>query len=223
MPSPRRNKERLQEIAKELSTIEAETRKAVSDIHGEISVLKERIAKLHKRRWRTYAGLLINGVTIASLIVGLCFQVWLNRPVVDYQLTALGYTYSLTPVPQFNAPAQAFYFVAQNTGQTDITLDVTIAAINCTVSATEKGPFGSTATQRMFIQARSSWAPWTFYVKVNEGAPSFAVNFSSHQWVNSPDYITTQVDTWTTYNAINSQALTWVRDPSYPSLYYLQT
>jgi len=223
MPSPRRNKERLQEIEKELSTIEAETRKAVSDIHGEISVLKERIDKLHKRRWRTNLSLLINLVTIVSLIAGLYFQVWLNRPVVDYQLTALGYSYSLIQVTPFNPSTQPFHFDAQNTGQTDIILDVTIAAINCTVSASENGPFRTNATSRDFIQARTSWTSWSFYVKANMDVTSFKVYFLNATLVDSPDYLTTIVDSQATYNAINMQALTWVRDPSYPSLYSLQT
>jgi 4-hydroxybenzoate polyprenyltransferase len=120
MPAPPRNKDRLQEIGKELAEIRAETQKAVSDIQGEIASLKKTIDKLHKRRWRTNLSVLINVVTIIALIAGLYFQRWLNRPVVDYQLTALAYSYSLIQLTPFNPPAQAFHFEAQNTGQTDM-------------------------------------------------------------------------------------------------------
>lgn len=223
MPSPRRNKDRLQEIGKELATIRAETQKAVSDIQGEISALKERIDKLHRRRWRTNLSLLINVVTIISLVAGLYFQIWLNRPVVDYRSTALGYSYSLIQVTPFNPSAQPLQFEVQNTGQTDISLDVTIAATNCTVSASENGPFRPNATQRVFIQARTNWGPVDFYVKANMDVPSFKVYFLTTRLVDSPDYLTTVIDTRATYNAIGTLALMWVRDPSNPGLYSLQT
>ena len=170
----------------------------------------------------------MNVVTLLALILGSVFQIWINRPVVDFQLApSIGndyYVINSDRLDPFNPQAHLFYFEAQNTGKTDITLDITVAAINATVSTSETGRFDVTATGREFIQAGSNWGPWSFYVKVNKGVTSFKVSFQSYQLVASPDWLTTQVDGFATYNPINAQQLTWVVQTGvYPLFYVLQT
>jgi hypothetical protein len=170
----------------------------------------------------------VNVVTLLALVVGAGFQIWINRPVVDFQLAPISTVteyYEVSQVDPFNPQPHLFYFEAQNTGKTDISLDITVAAINATVSPSETGRFNLTATGYEFIQAGSSSGTWSFYVKPNKGVTSFTVYLQGHQLVGSPDWLTTQVDGFATYNAINAQQLTWVAETrtAYLLVYVLQT
>jgi hypothetical protein len=194
-----------------------ELREDLIKLRTEINEIKEQLNRLHRRgfwHWLRNPSHIVNLLTLVALILGAVFQMWINRPVVDFQLVTQTsndfYTIQSYQLNPFKPPAHLFYFKAQNTGQTDISLDITVVAVNATVSTTENGNFGVTATARGFIQARSDWATWSFYVKVNEGVTSFRVFLYRYELVGSPDWLTTQIDRFATYNAINAQELTWV-------------
>ncbi len=205
-----------------------EIREDVARLRNEVAELKDTVHRLHRKtRWWRNPSHIVNVVTLIALLLGAIFQMWINRPVVDFQLVPSSYFYTIQfdQLDPFRPNALLFYFEAQNTGQTDITLDITIAAINATVSLGEKGPFGTTATGREFIQARSNWGAYSFYVKVNnKSITSFKVYVQSYRLVDSPDWLTTQVDGFATYNPINTQELAWVvKTGVYPLVYVLQT
>jgi hypothetical protein len=172
----------------------------------------------------------VNVVTLLALIVGAAFQIWINRPVVDFQLaqstpSIMTDYYSVSQEDPFNPQPHLFYFEAQNTGKTDISLEITVAAINATVSTSETGRFNLTATGLEFIQAGSGYGTWSFYVKANKGVTSFRVYVQGRQLIASPDWLTTLVDGFATYNSLNTQQLTWVAETqsAYVLIYVLQT
>ncbi len=199
-----------------------EAANAVHELQREIAAVKEKVEKVQRRRWRADPSLLVNIITIIALFAGAYFQIWLNRPVVGLQLSSPT-TYYAAGVRNFEAPPQLFFFQAQNTGQTDITLDVTIGAINSTVSTSDRGPFASNATMQAFIQARTSWANWPFYFQAYANVTSFRIYILRILLVESPDIFTTIIDRQATYNWLNARVLVWAKDPrGFYNSYYLQ-
>jgi hypothetical protein len=208
-----------------------EIREDLARLRAEVSELKEKFEHLpKKRRWWRNPSHIVNVVTLLALIVGAAFQIWINRPVVDFQLapstpSLMTDYYSVSQEDPFTPQPHLFYFEAQNTGKTDISLEITVAAINATVSTSETGRFNVTAIGFEFIQAGSGYSTWSFYVKANKGVTSFRVYLQDHQLVASPDWLTTMVDGFATYNSINAQQLTWVTEAraAYTVIYVLQT
>lgn len=205
------SKKEIEDFRKLLS----ETETTVRELREDVLILKQRLVEPHRRgRWIKNRSNVLNVLTLLVVISGALFQVWLNRPVVDFQLaapTSSNYYYTYPPDPLPPPPVQ-FYFKVQNTGQTDITLDVVIAAVNATVSNAEEGAFNQTATERIFVSARTE-SDGTFYARVNYTVTSFNVRIFSVSLVGSPDWLTTVVDYARTYNPINALALVWVRQP----------
>lgn len=201
--SQKRKKTGLEGTRNAPSKIQEGIDATVDTLQGQIVALEKRIDRMHRNRWRSFS-LVVNVVTIVALVSGAYFQIWLNRPVVDFQLTSPS-SYYVAPDPQ------VFFFEAQNTGQTDITLDVTIVAINSLVSTSQTGPFGPNATAREFLQARSSWGTWSFYFKANASAANFTLYIAKLPLAASPDILTTLLDESATYNRLNLSALVWVR------------
>jgi len=211
VPSRSPSKREIEELRRLLR----ETETTVKNLQEDIARLKQRVFYPHKRgQWIRNPSHIVNAITLIALILGAGFQMWLNRPVVDFQLSAptmsdYYYTYPPDPLPP---PPLEFYFKAVNTGQTDITIDVVITAVNATVSSTKDGTFNQTATERIFISAKTE-SDVSFYARVNYTVTSFNVRIWSVSLVASPDRLTTLVDYGVTYNAINALELVWLRQP----------
>jgi hypothetical protein len=99
-----------------------------------------------------------------------------------------------------------------NTGQTDVTLFVVVAAINATVSTSEEGSFNPNATFLLFVSAKTE-SDVSFYVRPGPDLSSFEVYIASGSFFPSPDWLTTFVDRAATYNPINAQYLRWIGTP----------
>ena len=191
-------------------------REDVLRLQAELSEIREKLS--HKKgHWLKNWSHLLNVLTLIALVLGSLFQVWLNRPVVDMSMgRASPDVFQVSP--PFNPPGHEFYVLMQNTGETDITLNVTVGAENATVS-TNGMNFSATATLTVFLQARSSWGENSFYVRVNEGVTRFKVYLERPQLVDSPDPLTTQVDKFATYNLVGSQELMWIQTGTNPLAY----
>jgi hypothetical protein len=217
-PSPRKEVE-------ELRKFQIETEATIRGIQQDVADLKQWVSDSPKRGrwWRSFTRV-VNAITLLALILGAGFQIWLNRPVVDYELTVpVGNQLYLAYQSNLPTPPVMFYFDAANTGQTDITLAIVITAVNATVSAAKDGPFRQNATVFLFISAKTN-ALASFYARPDDvSVSSFKVLLLSRGLVDSPDRLTTFVDYAGTYNPINAQYLVWVKQSDYPPTFVLQT
>ena len=143
--SQKKRKIGIDDVSNELAKIQERTNATLHTLQDRITTLEKRIDKIHRNRWR-YLSLAVNVLTITALIGGAWFQIWLNRPVVDFQLFAP----PDSAYPAVGPRPVLIYFEAQNTGQTDITLNVTLVGINCTVSTVDSGPFSQNTTASRF-------------------------------------------------------------------------
>jgi hypothetical protein len=154
----------------------------------------------------------LGGVIIAGLAGG---YEW--RPIVDYQLTGPD---TITISPYENRTFQ-FQFYADNTGQTDILIDVNVTAINATISTSEG--FATSVSSLILLKAKTGAMGLAFYLLPNPKASSFVVSINSvnlhiGQVSGISDVITSLIGQFGEFHAINRQSLIYVRDTSQYSL-----
>jgi hypothetical protein len=181
----------------------------VEKSHHDIETLKDTVDKLHRNRKQLVLTIMLNLITIGAIISGAYFQVWLNRPVVGYQLydpTSVYYA----GTDSYSLPSQLFMLRAENTGQTDIIVEFTIAATNCTVSKNANGPFEPNATTVILLQGRSTWVENGFYFRAYSNVTSFKLHVSLNMKTNR-DFLTRVIDTQVTYYSVNTLDLVWVK------------
>jgi len=181
----------------------------VEKSHHDIETLKDTVDKLHRNRKQLVLTIMLNLITIGAIIGGAYFQVWLNRPVVGYQLyDPMSVYYAGTD--SYSPPPQLFMLRTENTGQTDIIVEFTIAATNCTVSKNANGPFEPNATTVILLQAKSTWVENGFYFRAYSNVTSFKLHVSLSM-KNNRDFLTRVIDTQATNYSVNAIDLVWVK------------
>ena len=101
---------------------------------------------------------------------------WTVRPQLRYELlTQSNYNYCGFGPP---TPPLAVLVSVDNVGATALATDITLLAINATISTSQHGPFGNSATAVLLIRPRDSFA-WSFYVIPNNRTNSFRVSIGS--------------------------------------------
>lgn len=109
---------------------------------------------------------------------------WTIRPHVRYELlTQTNYNYCGFGPP---TPPLAVLVSVDNVGGTTLVTDVTLSAINATISTSQHGPFGTSATALLLIRPKDSFA-WSFYIIPNNRTNSFRVSIGSVQSVYGLD------------------------------------
>jgi len=154
------------------------------------------------------AMLFMAGTVIAGITGG-----YTLRPIVDYQLTGPN---SISMFLGENITAE-FYFNSDNSGQTDVTLNVAVAAINATVCRDKDGIFASSAWNLMLVKSKTGFG-LTFYLMPNQRASSFVVSISSVTIYVGPsstisDVISSAIVQFREFHPVNRQFLRWVRNP----------
>ena len=98
---------------------------------------------------------------------------WTVRPHLRYELlTQTNYDYCGLSPP---TPPLTVLVSVDNVGDTTLVTDVTLSAINATISTDQHGSFGTSATAPLLIRPKDSFA-WWFYVIPNNGTNSFRVS-----------------------------------------------
>ena len=107
---------------------------------------------------------------------------YLEAPIVSYALSGpstylLGYGIDGVLVPLQVA------VTAENTGPTDVDINVTISAVNATLSLSVSGSFVRVLSQAyLIVQAKSSWGGYpAIYVKPDAGVSGFRVSIVTVQ------------------------------------------
>ena len=109
---------------------------------------------------------------------------WTVRPHLRYELLAqTNYDFCGFGPP---APPLAVLVSVDNVGATTLVTDITLAAINATISTDQHGPLGTSATALLLIRPKDSFAAW-FYVIPGNRTNSFRVSITSVQSVYGPD------------------------------------
>ncbi|MGP8069710.1 MAG: hypothetical protein ACLP5V_07440 [Candidatus Bathyarchaeia archaeon] len=135
---------------------------------------------------------------------------WTIRPQLRYELlsqTNYDYCGFGPPTPPLNVQISV-----DNLGVTTLVTDVTLSAINATISTSQIGSFGTSATARLLIRPKDSFA-WSFYVIHENQTNSFKVFISNVQSVYGLDSISSIVYfaySTSIYQPLNPQSLTYV-------------
>ena len=109
---------------------------------------------------------------------------WTVRPHLRYELlTQSNYDYCGFGPP---TPPLTVLVSVDNVGATTLVTDVTLSAINATISTDQHGSFGTSATALLLIRAKDSFAS-AFYVIPNNRTDSFRVSIVSVQSVYGLD------------------------------------
>jgi len=150
-------------------------------------------------------------VTILIAIVGGYFWGWTVRPHLRYELLAPQTNYDFCG---FGPPTPPLTVIvsADNVGARTLATDVTLSAINATISTSQHGPFGASATARLLIRPKETDASW-FYVIPDNRTNSFKVSIGNVQSVYSLDPLSDVIYFlyWTSiYQPLNFQSLTYI-------------
>ena len=120
---------------------------------------------------------------LIAVLSGYCWG-WTLRPHLRYELlTQTNYDYCGLSPP---TPPLTVLVSVDNVGDTTLVTDVTLSAINATISTDQHGSFGTSATALLVIRPKDSFAAW-FYVIPDNRTNSFRVSITSVQSVYGPD------------------------------------
>ena len=146
-------------------------------------------------------------VTVLIVILSGYGWGWTVRPQLRYELhsqTNYDYCGIGPPTPPFTVQVSV-----DNFGSTTLVTDVTLSAINATISSNEHGPFGTSATARLLIHPKDSF-DWWFYVIPDNQTNSFKVSISNVQSVYGLDTLSDIIYfaySTSIYQPINFQSL----------------
>jgi len=148
-------------------------------------------------------------VTVLIVILGGYGWGWIVRPRLRYELlTRANYDYCGFGPP---TPPLSVLVSVDNVGGTTLVTDVTLSAINATISTSQHGTFERSATALLVIRPKDSFA-WWFYVIPDNGTNSFKVSTGSVQSVYGLDPLSDLiyfVYSTSIYQPLNSQSLTY--------------
>ena len=123
-------------------------------------------------------------MTLLIAVLSGYFWGWTLRPHLRYELlTQTNYDYCGFGPP---IPPLAVLVSVDNVGATTLVTDVTLSAINATISTDQHGPFGTSATALLLVRPKDSFA-WSFYVIPDNGTNSFRVSIGNVQSVYGLD------------------------------------
>jgi hypothetical protein len=149
-------------------------------------------------------------VTVLIVLLGAYAWGWTVRPQLRYELlTPTNYDYCGFGPP---TPPLTVQVSVDNVGSTTLVTDVTVSAINATISTSQQGPFGTSATARLLLRPRDSFA-WSFYVIPNNQTNSFKVSIDNMQSVYGLDPLSDVIYfiySTSTYEPLNALPLTYV-------------
>lgn len=149
-------------------------------------------------------------VTVLIAILGGYGWGWLVRPHLRYELlTQTNYDFCGFGPP---TPPLTVLVSVDNVGGTTLVTDVTLSAINATISTGQYGPFGTSATAQLLIRPKDSFA-WWFYVIPYNRTNSFKVSVDSVQSVYGLDPLSDIiyfVYSTSIYQPLNVRPLTYV-------------
>jgi hypothetical protein len=140
---------------------------------------------------------------------------WTIRPQVTYQMQYPPLGAPAVPYywDQYNPNILQIFVTVDNEGGTPIVTDITVSAINATISNSQNGLFAPTSTERLLIHAKNSFST-TFYVMPFGNTTSFRLFISNVQTVYGPDPLSTLIYfiyAPSTYSSVNLVSLTYVR------------
>ena len=134
---------------------------------------------------------------------------WTVRPQLRYELLAqTNYYYCGIGPP---TPPLTVEVSFDNVGDLTLVTDVTLSTINATISNSQHGSFGTSATARLLIQPKDSSA-WPFYIIHNNQTNSFKVSIGNVQSVYGLDPLSNVIYfaySPVIYQPINPQSLTY--------------
>jgi hypothetical protein len=133
---------------------------------------------------------------------------WTLKPQLRYELVSqTNYDYCGTGPPT----PLSVQVAVDNVGVTTLVTDVTLSAINATISTSQHGSFGTSATARLLIHPKDSFV-WWFYVISDNQTNSFKVSIGNVQSVYGLDPLSDVIYfaySTSIYQPINSQSLTY--------------
>jgi hypothetical protein len=134
---------------------------------------------------------------------------WTVRPQLRYELlTQNNYDYCGFGPP---TPPLTVLVSVDNVGGTTLVMDITLLAINATISTSRHGPFGTSATALLLIRPKDSFAGG-FYVIPDNRTNSFKVSTGNVHSVYGLDPLSDViyfVYSTSMYQPLNSQSLTY--------------
>jgi hypothetical protein len=134
---------------------------------------------------------------------------WTVKPQLRYELlTQTKYDYCGFGPP---TPPLTVQVSVDNVGGRTLVMDVTLSAINATISTSQHGSFGTSATARLVIHPKDSFA-WSFYVIPDNQTNSFKVAIGNVQSAYGLDPLSDViyfVYSTSIYQPINFQSLTY--------------
>jgi hypothetical protein len=100
-----------------------------------------------------------------------------NRPIVDYtfgQATDVRVTYSLIATNRTNpGTIDITHILVRNRGSAEITVIVTVHAVNAVISTSYGGPYSDMAGEQITLPANSGYRVVTYYLTLITQVPGF--------------------------------------------------
>jgi len=148
-------------------------------------------------------------VTVLIIILSGYGWGWTLKPHLRYELVSQSnYDYCGIGPP---TPPLSVQVAVDNVGVTTLVTDVTLSAINATISTSQHGSFGTSATARIVIHPKDSFV-WWFYVIPDNQTNSFKVSIGNVQSAYGLDPLSDVIYfaySASIYQPINAQSLTY--------------
>jgi hypothetical protein len=115
----------------------------------------------------------------APVISGLTWYGLSNKPIVDYTFGGAGdvrlYYRLNASTPQRPGTIDIAHVLVRNTGHTNLSIIVTLHAVNAVVSADYYGPYNEMANEEISVSANSGYRVVTFHLTLMTQVSSFAI------------------------------------------------
>lgn len=149
-----------------------------------------------------------------------------NKPIVDYTfgVAEIRRTYRLTAHSvDANSPGsiEIFNVYVRNRGRTNITIIITVHAMNAFVSANYDGPYNDMASRALVVPAGSGYRFVTFYLWLKSQVPSFTLSCQASKLIDFTKFSSSVASTFGQIEPVSPILLQYSQGPTNPYDYQL--
>ena len=186
---------------------------------------KKRRRSIRRKKRGVPRLLIIILIFLAPLLVWYVSYGLVNRPLVDYTFGGVGNirrTYRLSALSQnYAGTIDIFNVYVRNRGHIDITIVVTVHAVNAFVSASYNGPYNDRASSALVVPAGSGYRFVTFYLWLKSQIPSFTLSCQASRLIDYTNFSSSVASTFGQIEPVSPTLLQYSQGPTNPYDYQL--
>lgn len=181
-------------------------------------------AKQKRVKKRAVAALVVLLISVAA-VIGYAWYGLSNRPIVDYTFgdaKDVRLSYRLIASTQnYPGSIDLVHVLMRNRGRTDISVIVTVHAVNALVSADYYGPYNEMTSVALMSSAHSEYRYVTFYLTLKSQVSSFVVSCQVSKFIDYTTFSSSIASTFGDIQPVSPTLLQYSRGSTSPYDYEL--